>query len=67
MTSVIVGSGQLRITLIGDAGPDYTLLTSTNLAKWQALLTTNSPALPMTLVLTNGPGLQRFYRIQLGP
>jgi hypothetical protein len=60
-------SGQLSLTINGDVGPDYTLLTSTNLLSWQPLLTTNPPALPMTLTLTNEHGPQRFYRIQLGP
>jgi glucuronoarabinoxylan endo-1,4-beta-xylanase len=59
--------GQLNLTIAGDPGPDYTLLTSTNLSAWQPLLTTNPPALPMTLVVPNGGELKRFYRIQLGP
>ncbi|HWX23104.1 MAG TPA: carbohydrate binding domain-containing protein [Candidatus Binatia bacterium] len=67
LTSITAGSGQASLTIAGDAGPDYTVLTSTNLSNWQALFTTNPPALPITLVVTNGPAPQRFYRIQLGP
>lgn len=67
VSSIRNTSGQLSLTINGAVGPDYTLLTSTNLLNWQILLTTNPPALPMTLVLTNDYGPQRFYRIQLGP
>jgi hypothetical protein len=42
---------------------------ATNLpaAHWQPLFTTNSPALPVTLVDTNHADTARFYRIQIGP
>jgi hypothetical protein len=53
--------------LTGDAGPDYTLLTSTNLIDWEALFTTNPPALPFSVMDTNRGDTQRFYRLQLGP
>jgi hypothetical protein len=67
LSPALGAAGQLTLTLTGDTGPDVTLLTSTNLSGWQALFTTNSPALPLTLTLTNQVGPQRFYRIQLGP
>ncbi len=67
ITSFTTSPGQLALTITGDAGPDYTVLTSTNLSTWQPLLTTNSPALPLTLALTNGSAPMQFYRIQLGP
>jgi hypothetical protein len=52
----------------GPAGPDYTLLSSTNLTNWQVLFTTNSPVTPITLIDTNfGAYSARFYYIQLGP
>jgi hypothetical protein len=52
----------------GPAGPDYTLLTSTNLVNWRGLLTTNSPLLPLTLVDPNSAtNAASFYRIQIGP
>jgi len=56
----------------GPQGPVYTLLTSTNLtdplSSWQALMTTNSPVTPVTLVLPILPSDPcRFYSIQIGP
>jgi glucuronoarabinoxylan endo-1,4-beta-xylanase len=66
-TSIGVGPTQVLLNVTGDTGPDYTLLTSTNLSTWQPLVTTNPPSLPLTLAVTNTPGHQRFYRIQLGP
>lgn len=61
--------GQFQMNITGDAGPDYTILTSTNLVNWAALLTTNPPALPW--LWTDPDNLlsfpSRFYRVQLGP
>ena len=65
--SVTLANGQVNLVVNGDQGPDYTLLTSTDLINWQALFTTNSPVLPITLVDTNSTDAARFYRIQLGP
>jgi hypothetical protein len=67
LSSISSETGQASLIANGDAGPDYTLLTSTNLFDWQLLLTTNPAALPMTLIVTNAVEPQRFYRIQLGP
>jgi hypothetical protein len=67
ISSIRNASAQLSLTINGAVGPDYTLLTSTNLLAWQPMLTTNPPALPMTLVLTNDASPQRFYRVELGP
>ncbi len=53
--------------IIGAVGPDYTLLTSTNLTNWQMLFTTNSPASPFSLADANSGRPARFYRLQLGP
>jgi glucuronoarabinoxylan endo-1,4-beta-xylanase len=65
--SVTIANGQVNLVVNGDYGPDYTLLTSTDLINWQALYTTNSPLLPVTLVDTNSTDAARFYQIQLGP
>ena len=65
--SVTFSNGQVNLVVNGDQGPDYTLLTSTDLINWQALFTTNSPLLPLLLVDTNSTDAARFYRIQLGP
>ncbi len=50
-----------------DSGPDYTLLTSTNLVNWQPLFTTNPTAMPFSLTDTNIRDAHRFYRLQLSP
>lgn len=57
----------ISLMINGDAGPDYTLLTSTNLTDWQALFTTNPPALPFSVMDTNLSDPYRFYRIQINP
>ncbi len=68
VSSIHVSGGQVSLVATGAIGPDYTVLISTNLARWQILFTSNSPATPVTLVDTN-PSTSpiRFYRIQLGP
>jgi hypothetical protein len=61
-------AGSVSLVASGASGPDYTLLTSTNLIDWQILVTTNSPATPVTLTHTDPDAAStRFYRIQLGP
>ncbi len=67
ITSVSLANGLWMLTASGAAGPDYTLTTSTNLQNWQAVFFTNSPAMPLTLTVTNDLEPQRFYRLQLGP
>jgi len=66
-SSINASGGQINLALTGTTGPDYTLWTSTNLVTWQTLSTTNSPPLPITLVVTNTRDRMRFYRIQAGP
>jgi hypothetical protein len=51
--SITASGGQVRLLINGPLGPDYTLLTSTNLTDWQVLFTTNSPVPPVTLMDTN--------------
>jgi glucuronoarabinoxylan endo-1,4-beta-xylanase len=68
LSSVTLSNGQVNLVVNGEQGPDYTLLTSTNLTtSWQVLFTTNSPQIPLMLVDTNVTDAARFYRIQLGP
>jgi glucuronoarabinoxylan endo-1,4-beta-xylanase len=72
VTNPVIGNlnllpGQVGMTVTGPQGPDYTLLTSSNLASWQALFTTNSPAMPFTFVTTNLYNPAEFYRLQIGP
>jgi len=68
ISSIAVSGQKITLTAQGTQGPDYTLLTSTNLINWQTVLTTNSPALPVTLIYSNSqPGLDCFFRLELGP
>jgi glucuronoarabinoxylan endo-1,4-beta-xylanase len=68
MSPVTSVGGGLGFSVNGPSGPDYTLLVSTNLTQWQALYTSNSPALPVMLLDTNPASApQRFYRIQIEP
>jgi glucuronoarabinoxylan endo-1,4-beta-xylanase len=65
--SVTISAGLVNLAVSGPQGPDYTLLTSTNLADWQPLLTTNPAAMPFGLTDTNASDAARFYQLQLGP
>jgi len=68
ISAITVSGGQAVLTATGTLGPDYTVWTSTNLVNWQALMTTNSPALPISFMDTNtGASPVRFYRLQIGP
>ena len=68
LNSITASGGQVTLVVNGPAGPDYTLLTSTNLVNWRGLLTTNSPLLPLMLVDPNSAtNAASFYRIQIGP
>ncbi len=64
---VTLSNGQVNLVVNGEQGPDYTLLTSTDLVNWLPLYTNYSPVLPVTLVDTNTTDAARFYRIQIGP
>jgi hypothetical protein len=67
--SIAAAGGQVTLVVNGPQGPDYTLLSTTNLTapSWQVVLTTNSPVTPVTLVDTNSADPARFYLIQIGP
>jgi hypothetical protein len=61
-------NGQFRLTINGDAGPDYLVQASTNLATWTTLVTNFSPVLPLLWADTNtGLFPQRFYRVLISP
>ncbi len=67
-TVSLTNTNQLRLLITGGLGPDYTVQASTNLSNWSVLLTTNSPAPPLSFTDTNaGSFLKRFYRVLLGP
>jgi glucuronoarabinoxylan endo-1,4-beta-xylanase len=68
MSSITVNGAEIDLLLDGPSGPDYSLLTSTNLIDWQSVLTVTSPVPPITFVDTNYPQVPaRFYRARLGP
>jgi glucuronoarabinoxylan endo-1,4-beta-xylanase len=68
VSSITLTGEQIDLLVDGPSGPDYTLLTSTNLLDWNPILTVPSPTPPVTLTDTNYPnGPERFYRVQLGP
>jgi len=67
LSLVNVGISQVSLSATGLLGPDYTLLTSTNLVNWQPLFTTNPAAMPVQFADTNRSDAARFYRLQLGP
>jgi hypothetical protein len=67
LSSIIAGGDQVTLTATGLIGPDYTLFTSTNLANWQPLFTTNPTSMPVTFADTNRNDSIRFYRLQIGP
>lgn len=63
-----LNGGVFSLTIDGDAGPDYSIYGSTNLADWDLLMTTNPAVLPFPFVDPEGANFnQRFYRVLLGP
>ena len=67
VSGVSLSSGQVNLTVSGPQGPDYTMLTSSNLFNWQTLSKTNAPAIPFTISDTNLNQPARFYKFQIGP
>jgi len=67
-TNYSVSNGIFRSWITGDFGPDYSILTSTDLVNWVLVSSTNQPQLPF---LFGDPGVldqpARFYRVRLGP
>jgi hypothetical protein len=63
-----LGNGRFQFTINGNAGPDYLIQTSTNLASWVTAFTNSSPSMPLIWVDTNSPvNPANFYRVLLGP
>jgi len=61
--------GSFSMQVGGDAGPDYLIFATTNLAAgWTWLLTTNPAVLPFQFADSAASNYsQKFYRVQLGP
>jgi pectate lyase len=65
MPSFAYSNGQFNLVITGSIGPDYIVLTSTNLTDWAGVFTN---PMPFTWTDTGASNFnQRFYRIQLGP
>jgi hypothetical protein len=68
LSGLAITNGQFGFWIYGDAGPDYTVQTSTNLTSWSSLGTWSSPVPPFFWSDTNSSqGAVRFYRAVLGP
>ena len=68
LQSISLTGGTFQFQITGDAGPDYVIQASTNLANWSSLFTTNSPALPFNWSdPAAGSFEQRYFRVLLGP
>jgi hypothetical protein len=68
----LFNGGQFSLQVNGDAGPDYLIYVTTNLAaglaNWTWLLTTNPTILPFQFADSAATNYsQRFYRVLLGP
>jgi hypothetical protein len=63
-----VSNGLWTSTIYGDAGPDYTIWSSTNLATWVPLATNYSAVPPFVLADPAASNVSpQFYRLSLGP
>ena len=61
-------ANSLQLAINGQPGPDYSLFASTNLADWQLLAATSSPALPWLFSDRQATNFRRrFYRVGIGP
>ena len=68
VNSVAWTAGQLGLTVSGELGPDYAVQASTDLASWNTVFRTNSPAMPFQWSdPDSGTFPARFYRILVGP
>jgi O-glycosyl hydrolase len=58
------GKSNFTFSVNGDLGPNYAVLSSTNLLNWSVLFVTNPVSMPFGISVTNPPG-QTFYRLEL--
>jgi hypothetical protein len=67
-TLYAMSNGLFESWISGDAGPDYSILGSSNLLDWELIVTTSQPAVPFPFTDTNTPNKGgKYYRIRLGP
>ncbi|MBI3882564.1 MAG: hypothetical protein HY301_21190 [Verrucomicrobia bacterium] len=68
ISNFIHSSGQMRVRVDGDFGPDYFMQASSNLVSWATVNIRTSAAVPYTYVDTNWSNFtKRFYRVLLVP
>jgi len=68
VTAASFTDGQFGFWINGDTGPDYTILSSTDLVSWVPIFTNNSPTVPFFWLDTNSASNPiQFYRVILGP
>jgi hypothetical protein len=68
LSGIAYSNGQFGFTISGVAGPNYSILTSTNLTSWFLLRQLASPAMPFPFTDTNASNsAATYYRVQLGP
>lgn len=68
INSISISAGKANLVVSGQAGLTYTLLASTDLFNWQALMMTNPSITPFMMVETNFvTNANAFYRIQASP
>ena len=60
-------NGVFSFVVNGTNGPDYVVLTSTNLTTWSPLWTNSSPVLPFNFTNATTNFSQLFYQVLLGP
>ncbi|MDF7823700.1 carbohydrate-binding protein [Pontiellaceae bacterium B12227] len=69
LSSAVITNGQFSFSVDGDAGPDYTIQTTTNLTGgWTSVSNFHSPVLPFYWADTNQTASPvQFYRVRLAP
>ena len=70
MSDTVLTNGQYGFWIGGDAGPDYAIMSTSNLVTgaWTPAYITNSPALPFFWSTpVSGVETAEFYRVELGP
>ncbi len=68
LTAPTYTNGQFAMQISGMTGPDYIIVTSTNLQQWSDLSTNLQPTTPFQFTDPAAGGFsQRFYRVRLAP
>jgi hypothetical protein len=68
LTTAGISNSSVQLTVAGDAGPDYTILGSTNLVSWDPLWTNYSAMPPFQFADPGATNFsRRFYHVRLGP